>query len=339
MKGNILSAFQDYFPKIIEIINEYLRPRTVDFVLEHVNKLVNYSLKGGKNVRGTLAASTYLELTGFSPSDNFAQVGYILGWSIELLQAAYLVADDLMDQSETRRGQKCWYLLDGIGNSATNDALLVENLVFVLINYLRERFLDDETVDEIISIFRYISTITTIGQTYDSKAESFTLDCYKIIVENKTAYYTFWLPISVSMIASQKLPKGKYNDKSFTQFMLDIGYFFQSQDDYLDVYCDEVTTGKKGTDIIDRKVTWFSCKAYELGNESQKEAIMKVYENPDQRYEAVMKVYEDLGLKQLFENYSDKEYEKLSKELKELDPVFPKNTLSELLGSLMKRNK
>jgi farnesyl diphosphate synthase len=31
-----------------------------------------------------------------------------LGWCIELLQAYFLVADDIMDGSITRRGQPCW---------------------------------------------------------------------------------------------------------------------------------------------------------------------------------------------------------------------------------------
>ena len=32
-----------------------------------------------------------------------------LGWCIEWLQAYFLVADDMMDNSVTRRGQPCWY--------------------------------------------------------------------------------------------------------------------------------------------------------------------------------------------------------------------------------------
>ena len=32
-----------------------------------------------------------------------------VGWAVEMLQAYFLVVDDLVDQSITRRGQLCWY--------------------------------------------------------------------------------------------------------------------------------------------------------------------------------------------------------------------------------------
>lgn len=32
-----------------------------------------------------------------------------VGWCIEWMQAYFLVADDIMDESITRRGQPCWY--------------------------------------------------------------------------------------------------------------------------------------------------------------------------------------------------------------------------------------
>jgi len=42
-----------------------------------------------------------------SEQDEFLAMA--VGWCIEWLQAYFLVADDIMDESITRRGQPCWY--------------------------------------------------------------------------------------------------------------------------------------------------------------------------------------------------------------------------------------
>ena len=42
----------------------------------------------------------------------------VLGWCIEWLQAFFLVADDVMDDSVTRRGQPCWFRLPNVRTHA-----------------------------------------------------------------------------------------------------------------------------------------------------------------------------------------------------------------------------
>ena len=59
---------------------------------------------------------------------------------IEWLQAWLLVADDIMDESQTRRGQPCWYKCKGVGHIAINDAVTIEALVFKI---LKRHFAQD----------------------------------------------------------------------------------------------------------------------------------------------------------------------------------------------------
>ena len=59
---------------------------------------------------------------------------------IEWLQAWLLVADDIMDESQTRRGQPCWYKQPGVGHIAINDAVTIEALVFKI---LKRHFAQD----------------------------------------------------------------------------------------------------------------------------------------------------------------------------------------------------
>ena len=83
-----------------------------------------------------LASKLNLCLRQVSPDEVFK--ANALGWCIEWLQAYFLVADDMMDNSVTRRGQPCWYrnpkvrpldctLILGIAVLAA--ALLIEALV------------------------------------------------------------------------------------------------------------------------------------------------------------------------------------------------------------------
>jgi farnesyl diphosphate synthase len=80
---------------------------------------LNYNTPGGKLNRGMSVVDTYQILIGEPLSDETYLRVSILGWAVELvclpatmltkLQAYFLVADDMMDKSITRRGQPCWY--------------------------------------------------------------------------------------------------------------------------------------------------------------------------------------------------------------------------------------
>ncbi|KAK6038122.1 hypothetical protein COOONC_24373 [Cooperia oncophora] len=68
----------------------------------------------------------------------------------------------------------------------------------------------------------------------------------------KTSHYSFYHPIEMSMLVSDRLD----NHQVVRRLAYQIGFLFQSQDDLLDVYGDPNVTGKVGTDIQDGKCTW-----------------------------------------------------------------------------------
>ena len=56
------------------------------------------------------------------------------------MQGYFLVADDIMDGSTTRRGQPCWYKKNNLGMLAINDAILLETCIYTLLDkYFREK--------------------------------------------------------------------------------------------------------------------------------------------------------------------------------------------------------
>lgn len=99
-----------------------------------------------------------------NPSKENMKLAYILGWVMEMIQGASLVADDLMDNSETRRGKPCWYKLEDVGMMAVNDCLLIELLSYKI---LRIFFGDKPYFMDLNDILRDNIQKTIFGQSLD----------------------------------------------------------------------------------------------------------------------------------------------------------------------------
>jgi farnesyl diphosphate synthase len=327
-------AFRDYFPRLLELLETALLPDVTPEVLKHTLDLVKYSTHGGKLWRGIVACSTYLELTNTSADSPDAEPGFLLGWSQELIQAAYLVSDDLMDQSLTRRGQQCWYRYETVGLSAVNDGLLLEAIAFIALEALR-RFLPDPVVDSVIDTVRWSNLKTMIGQSFDTlpnKPHDFV--GYDIIVQNKTAHYTIWLPIVSGIVASQKVSREEFEDSTFTGILMDMGKYFQVEDDWLDIYGDPAVTGKVGTDLEDGKVTWMSCTAVQLCNDEQRERLLRSLGSDPA---AARAIYDAVDVSGAYEKFERETRESLVARIALLSHVYPKATITTLLASLTKR--
>lgn len=101
------------------------------------------------------------------------------------------------------------------------------------------------------------------------------MERYKRIVANKTSYYTFYLPVALAMHMS-----GKTDPEIFRQaktILLEMGHFFQVQDDFLDCFGDPQITGKIGTDIQEGKCTWLSVLFMQRASAQQKELFKDSY--------------------------------------------------------------
>ena len=82
------------------------------------------------------------------------------------LEACFLVVDDIMDNSETRRKEPCWYKLDCRGVNASHDALLLEQCAYVL---LRKNFRGKAFYAQLVRLFHKVCLQSYYGQAMDTQ--------------------------------------------------------------------------------------------------------------------------------------------------------------------------
>lgn len=122
---------------------------------------------------------------------------------------------------------------------------------------------------------------------------------YDYIIVYKTAYYSFYLPVALGMLISGITSEVVFGD--IKKILVEIGKYYQIQDDYIDCYGDPDKTGKIGTDICDNKCSWLIVKALEKCSEEQREILAKNYGKTDgQCVDAVIDVYNQLNLKEVY---------------------------------------
>lgn len=268
-----------------------------------------------------------------------------LGWTTELLQAFFLVSDDIMDGSITRRDKPCWYRQDGVGMIAINDAFLLESSIYVL---LKKYFRSHPCYVELLELFHETSFQTEIGQLCDlitAPEDSVDLDNFSMskchfIVMYKTSYYSFYLPVALSLhLLNRATPKNLAQAKDI---LLAIGEYFQFQDDYLDNFGLPEHIGKIGTDIKDNKCSWLVNQALEVATPEQRKILDENYGRKDDAKELIVKkLYDDLQLKQRWEAYEAKRTTEIRAMIEEVDESegLGKDIFTVFLDKIYKRTR
>ncbi|KAE8404361.1 terpenoid synthase [Aspergillus pseudonomiae] len=280
----------------------------VHYPLVQVNQLIYTSVlfsttKGGNILRGRTVLDSGWMLNGQNLSRVQNEDLKVLGCLVELLNAAYLIWDDIMDGSSTWRGQPCWYRREAVGMMAINDACLVKSAIYVT---LKERFHEHEAYIDLYELFAEASLRTELGQHCDlmSSARLVELDrfCWdhcEFITMHKTAFYTFYLPVAIPLVYLRIATSAKL--KQVYEVSMLLGLVFQARDDFLDVYGDEKVTGKIGTDIQEHKCSWLSVMALQHCNDEEKSVLRNCYGSTNRDNVAKVKdIFQELNLAKIF---------------------------------------
>jgi geranylgeranyl diphosphate synthase type I len=265
---------------------------------------------GGKRLRPRFAYWGWR--AGDADPDTYAQI-VTIGAALELLHAAILVHDDIIDSAPLRRGLPSVRAALADRHRArqwAGDATEFGDHAALLLGDLLWASAQDAIGDgiaelpsarraEVTELFRAMRLEVMAGQLLELDAQAAQLltdaAAHKIVTY-KTSKYTVERPVALGLTVAEapagtRLALGRYAAAT--------GRAFQLRDDLSDLYGPPSTSGKiAGGDIRDGKPTELLGTALRLATEADRRALRHVIGDPDadrSAIEGVMKICHDTG--------------------------------------------
>jgi len=244
-------------------------------------------------------------------------------YGVELFHNFTLLHDDIMDNSDLRRGMPTVFKKYGL-----NSGILSGDLMMVLALKLASE--DENGVNKDMYDLMIRTSIELYeGQQYDVDFEErndVRAEEYLKMIELKTSVLIACAMQIGAIIANAS---EDYQSKIY-EFGRNIGLSFQIQDDYLDTFGDSKVGKKIGGDILNNKKTLLLISALQKADYTQKEALNKwisTSDNDEEKIAAVTKLYLDTGAmeycKELSKTYFNKAIVSLN-EIENCDPIAKK---------------
>ena len=277
---------------------------------DEVTRLFNM-LSGGKRLRAKL-------ILKIAPTHEKAP---LLAAIVELIHAASLLHDDVIDEALTRRGVPSVNATDGSKTAVMLGDILYSKAFTELVQF-------DKDVAKVIA-----SSVTALskGEMMDVKmADEFNSDEKKYL---DMLYLKTATLIEAAAVASALLC-GKDAEKHGI-YGRNLGLSFQIIDDILDITSDEVTLGKPAmNDFVEGKCTLPYIYLYEVLNDEEKQRLVDSHAKNIEKAEVTW--IKDMMTKHKSVEKSFKLAQKLSNEA--MEAVKDDTALVEILQIMIKRS-
>src|SRR5215207_1920314 len=218
--------------------------------------ILDYPLRGGKALRPALSIATCLGLGGH------LEAVLPTAATLELYHNAFLIHDDIEDESWWRRGKPTLHIDHGIPVAVNvGDAMLSLSLQPLLDNVERVGL---GPALRILRAVAHMTRQTVEGQAIELewvRSNTWQLDDadYLEMVELKTSWYSFITPLQVGALAAGAAPEQLAPLESLGRHL---GAAFQITDDLLNLRADPEDYGKEiGGDLWEGKRTLILLRA------------------------------------------------------------------------------
>ena len=245
-------------------------------------------VRGGKRLRPLFCRAGWLVAGGDPDEPRLDHAAAALEW----LQGSALVHDDLMDESDTRRGRPSIHRdferkhrdAGLVGDPARHGESVAILLGDLMLSWADEQFRSCglPRTTEALRFLDLCKTEVVAGQYLDVLAQTrLSVDVEEAmrVVRYKSAKYTVERPLHLGAAlagADESLIS------ALTDVALPLGEAFQLRDDVLGVFGDPGVTGKPaGDDLRDGKRTVLVARAAELGTDTDRELLARALGTTD----------------------------------------------------------
>ncbi|MBQ0982183.1 MULTISPECIES: polyprenyl synthetase family protein [Micromonospora] len=277
------------------------RLAAVDDALAPVAEAIEaFVLGGGKRLRPAFA---YWGFRGAGGVDGDQVVTALA--ALEFVQASALIHDDLMDRSDTRRGEPAVHRRfaarhrqsgwggdpDGFGDAA---ALLLGDLCLVWSDeLLHSSGLDLQALARARPVFDEMRTEVTVGQYLDVLTQATgdtSVERASKVARYKSAKYTVERPLLLGAALADATADVR---TAYSAYGLPLGEAFQLRDDVLGVFGDPALTGKPaGDDLREGKRTFLVAAAGEATDDAGRELLFSRLGDPELDEQGVARLHE-----------------------------------------------
>ena len=247
-------------------------------VFVEINALV---MGGGKRLRPQFSHWGWVAVGGSTDAEESARIGA----AIELLHAAALFHDDIIDDADTRRGRVTSHktIAQHHGNNGwtgesrrfgEGSTILIGDITYVMSDALM-----DNLPAAARPLWHELRLEMNIGQYLDvlgSARETRNVAEADLICRMKSAKYTIERPLHIGAVAAHP-ERGTALIPMLSAYGLPLGDAFQMRDDILGAYGDSEVTGKPvGGDFREGKPTPLLARAHQMAHKHHLDVLAKV---------------------------------------------------------------